>query len=153
PAALRLLAAQGRRDARGQRRLGAAAGGDGDAHRAGAQAAPARRERGAMSRGARRMGVLPVLRCLLLPLVALLPGALACGGGGKARSLNVYIWTNYLPASVVSEFERRSGIHVEVDTYSSNEALLEKLQSGVADYDVVVPSDYLVQVLAQQGLL
>ncbi|HEV3458627.1 MAG TPA: spermidine/putrescine ABC transporter substrate-binding protein [Thermoanaerobaculia bacterium] len=84
-------------------------------------------------------------------------GALACGRGSQAaheaRRLNVYIWTNYLPAEVVSAFERRTGIRVEVDTYSSNEALLEKLQSGVADYDLVVPSDYMVQVLAPQRLL
>jgi len=83
--------------------------------------------------------------------------ALACGGGrggaAAARVLNVYIWTNYLPAEVVTEFERRTGIRVEVDTYSSNEALLEKLQSGVADFDLVVPSDYMLQVLVPQRLL
>jgi spermidine/putrescine-binding protein len=80
----------------------------------------------------------------------------ACSGGahhGAARQLNVYIWTNYLPAEVVADFTRRSGIQVGVDTYSSNEALLDKLQSGVADYDLVVPSDYMVKILASQGLL
>jgi spermidine/putrescine-binding protein len=91
-----------------------------------------------------------------LAVVAML-AAPACGGGPEgareARRLNVYIWTNYLPAEVVSGFERRTGVRIEVDTYSSNEALLEKLQSGVADYDLVVPSDYMVQVLAPQRLL
>jgi spermidine/putrescine-binding protein len=67
--------------------------------------------------------------------------------------LNIYIWTNYLPAEVVAEFERRTGIRVNVDTYSSNEALLDKLQSGVADYDLVVPSDYMLQILVPQRLL
>jgi len=76
-------------------------------------------------------------------------------GPAKAasRSVNVYIWTNYLPQEVVADFERRTGIDVNVDTYDSNEAVLAKLQSGVADYDVVVPSDYMVKVLVPQGLL
>ena len=87
----------------------------------------------------------------------LLLTAAACGGGPEggaaARRLDVYIWTNYLPSEVVSDFERRTGIRVEVDTYSSNEALLEKLQSGVAGYDLAVPSDYMLQVLVAQRLL
>lgn len=98
----------------------------------------------------------------LLTLTALAAGA--CGGGGKegteaageqpaARKLNVYIWTNYLPDDVLADFEKRTGIDVTVDTYDSNEALLEKLQSGVADYDVVVPSDYMLRILVAEKLL
>ena len=93
---------------------------------------------------------------LLLAAVAMA----SCGGKEKAgsaaaaaRRVNVYIWTNYLPPEVVAEFERRTGIDANVDTYDSNEAVLAKLQSGVADYDVVVPSDYMVKVLTPQGLL
>jgi spermidine/putrescine-binding protein len=67
--------------------------------------------------------------------------------------VNVYIWTNYLPREVVAGFEERTGIRVNVDTYDSNEAVLEKLQSGVASYDVVVPSDYMVKILVPQGLI
>jgi len=97
-----------------------------------------------------------VVAILALAAMAALAAA-GCGGASEgargARRLNVYIWTNYLPAEVVSGFEHRTGVRVEVDTYSSNEALLEKLQSGVADYDLVVPSDYMVQVLAPQRLL
>jgi spermidine/putrescine-binding protein len=70
-----------------------------------------------------------------------------------AAELNVYIWSEYLPQEVIDEFERRTGVEVHVDLYDSNEALLDKMQSGVADYDLVVPSDYIVQVLAGQGLL
>jgi spermidine/putrescine transport system substrate-binding protein/spermidine/putrescine transport system permease protein len=69
------------------------------------------------------------------------------------NQVNVYIWTNYLPREVIADFERRTGIDVNVDTYDSNEAVLEKLQSGVADYDVVVPSDYMVKILIPQGLI
>ncbi len=86
----------------------------------------------------------------------------ACGGGeetsaparpGPAGELNLYFWSEYLPQPVLEEFRRRSGLEVRLDLYDSNEALLEKLQSGVADYDLVVPSDYMVSILVQEGLV
>jgi spermidine/putrescine-binding protein len=81
----------------------------------------------------------------------------SCGKDGKdnqnGKDLNVYIWTNYLPKEVIDDFQRRTGIALNVDTYDSNEAVLAKLQSGVADYDVVVPSDYMLKVLIPQGLV
>ena len=54
---------------------------------------------------------------------------------------------------MIDEFEKKTGIKVNVDTYDSNEAILEKLQSGVADYDIVVPSDYMMKVLIPEGLV
>ncbi len=101
----------------------------------------------------RRLGLF-----VLLSLAAAAGGAvLACGArrdaAPESRQLDIYIWTNYLPAEVVADFTRRTGIQVGVDTYSSNEALLDKLQSGVADYDLVVPSDYMVKILVAQRLL
>lgn len=75
------------------------------------------------------------------------------GKPAEARQVNVYIWTNYLPQEVVDEFQRRTGVRVNVDTYDSNEAILEKLQSGVADYDLVVPSDYMMKILIPEGLV
>jgi spermidine/putrescine-binding protein len=73
-------------------------------------------------------------------------------GPGENR-LNVYIWSEYLPKEVIDEFTRRTGIEVKYDLYDSNEPVLEKLQSGVADYDLVVPSDYMVRILAHLKLL
>lgn len=83
--------------------------------------------------------------------LVLLVFAIACGK--EERKLNIYIWTNYLPDDVLADFERRTGIDATVDTYDSNEILLEKLQSGVAGYDIVVPSDYMLRVLISEGLL
>ncbi|MEK6284285.1 MAG: extracellular solute-binding protein [Acidobacteriota bacterium] len=93
-------------------------------------------------------------------------GAAACGFavlvvfalGGQAQrarggELNVFIWSNYLPDSVIAEFERRYDAKLNVELYDSNEALLAKLQSGGVSYDIIVPSDYMVTVLREQGLL
>jgi len=80
----------------------------------------------------------------------------ALGGEGqraKGGKLNVYIWSNYLPDTVIVEFEQRYDAKLNVELYDSNEALLAKLQSGGADYDIIVPSDYMVTVLRAQGLL
>ena len=73
--------------------------------------------------------------------------------GAKGGELNVYIWSNYLPDEVIAEFERRYDAKVNIELYDSNEALLAKLQSGGANYDIVVPSDYMVSVLVAQGLI
>lgn len=71
-------------------------------------------------------------------------------GGG---TLNVYIWSEYLPDDVAKAFTDRTGIRLTIDTYDDNEALLAKLQSGVADYDIVVPSDHMVTTLVAEKLV
>ncbi|MBI5684306.1 MAG: spermidine/putrescine ABC transporter substrate-binding protein [Verrucomicrobia bacterium] len=78
---------------------------------------------------------------------------LGCGGGDDGKRLNVYIWTNYITQELLSQFTAQTGIKVRFDVYDSNEAVLEKLASGASDYDIVVPTDYMVRILAKQGLL
>src|SRR5262245_45050961 len=73
--------------------------------------------------------------------------------GPGEKKLNLFIWSEYLPQEVIDEFTRRTGIEVRYDLYDSNEAVLAKLQSGVADYDLVVPSDYMVRILIESKLL
>lgn len=89
-------------------------------------------------------------------IIILLTGILPTGcnrGGGREKVLNVYIWSEYLPQSVIDAFTQKTGIKVRVDLYDSNEALHAKLESGSADYDIVVPSDYMVGILAKQKLI
>jgi spermidine/putrescine-binding protein len=90
---------------------------------------------------------------ILFCLIALV----ACGGKKQetdsGKKLNLYIWSAYITDETVKKFEKQSGIDVRYDTYDSNEALLEKLQSGVTEYDVVVPSDYMARILIQSDLL
>ena len=89
-------------------------------------------------------------------VAAMLLLGFALGGQGRAAKggeLNIYIWSNYLPDDVIAEFERRYDARVNVELYDSNEALLAKLQSGGASFDIVVPSDYMVTILKGQGML
>jgi spermidine/putrescine transport system permease protein len=73
--------------------------------------------------------------------------------GGQLPQLNIYTWSSYISPRVIHGFEREYHCHVNYDLYDSNEALLTKLQAGNVDYDVVVPSDYMVEILVRQGLL
>lgn len=79
------------------------------------------------------------------------PGDSVNGAGGE---LNVFIWTEYIPQSVYDMFTSETGIRVNASTYSSNEDLLSKVKaSNEGLYDIVVPSDYMVKMMAEQGLL
>jgi spermidine/putrescine transport system permease protein len=67
--------------------------------------------------------------------------------------LHLFIWSGYLAPDTLKVFEQRFNARVQCDLYDSNEALVAKLSSGRAGYDVVVPGDYTVQMLRRRGLL
>lgn len=68
--------------------------------------------------------------------------------------LNIFIWTEYVPESVIEKFEDETGIKVNVSTFSSNEDMLAKVKSeSEGSYDIVQPSDYMVQQMIAQGML
>lgn len=72
---------------------------------------------------------------------------------GDGKTLRVFIWSEYIDPGVVTAFEKKYGVRVVLDTYESNEAMLAKLQGGGADYDIAVPSNYVVQTMVRAGLL
>ncbi|MCB0003423.1 MAG: spermidine/putrescine ABC transporter substrate-binding protein [Anaerolineae bacterium] len=65
----------------------------------------------------------------------------------------MFNWTDYIDPDLYGEFEEASGVRVIEDNYSSNEELLAKLQGGSAGYAVIVPSDYTVGIMIEEGLL
>jgi putrescine transport system substrate-binding protein len=56
------------------------------------------------------------------------------------KILNVYNWSDYIQPSVIKDFEKETGIHVNYDVFDSNEILETKLLTGHTNYDIVVPS-------------
>lgn len=74
-------------------------------------------------------------------------------------TLNVYNWGEYISngsddsLDVVEEFEALTGIRVNYTTYDTNESLYAKLKSGAGNYDVIIPSDYMIGKMAQEGML
>ena len=87
------------------------------------------------------------------PVLAVLAAALISAGTARAEELFLYNWSNYIPPELLEKFEQETGIKVTLDVFDSNETLLAKLQAGAAGYDVIVPSDYMVQIMIDEELL
>lgn len=74
-------------------------------------------------------------------------------------TLNVANWGEYMSVNdpealdVNKEFEEISGINVNYQTYATNEELYAKLKSGGADYDIIIPSDYMVSRMIKEEML
>ena len=77
-------------------------------------------------------------------------GEFPTSGSGE---LHLYNWTDYIDPELLDRFTAETGIEVILDTFDSNETLLAKLQAGATGYDVIVPSDYMVQQMADLGML
>jgi spermidine/putrescine transport system substrate-binding protein len=68
--------------------------------------------------------------------------------------VNVYNWSNYMPDSVLTEFTQETGIQVNYAQYDSNEAMYAKLKGNPnVGYDVIFPSSFYVEKMAQEGML
>jgi len=99
--------------------------------------------------------------CLILALCLPL---LACGGG-DTLTLNVYNWGEYISDGsegsfdTVREFEKwyqetyGQKVKVNYTTFASNEDMYNKIASGAVSYDVIIPSDYMIARMAEEGML
>ena len=78
---------------------------------------------------------------------------------GQNITLNVYNWGEYISngedksVDVIKEFENLTGIHVNYTNYASNEDLYAKLSSSSAQYDIVIPSDYMIARMIKENML
>lgn len=91
------------------------------------------------------------LLVLLLICSLLLTG---CTSKNNKQVVNVLNWSSYIPDEVIKDFEKETGIKVNYGTYSSNEELLAKLSSSKdGTYDVVFPSDYMVELMINKNML
>jgi len=68
-------------------------------------------------------------------------------------TLNLYNWSQYFSPDNKAAFENEYGVTVNEDNYASNEEMIAKLQGGASGYDLVAPTGYAVQILAESGLL
>lgn len=90
-----------------------------------------------------------VLAVLLLAMVlSVLPGC-----GQNKVVLNVFNWGEYIDKDLLTKFEQETGIKVNYELFDTNESMLSKLETGGAQYDVIFPSDYVIEEMIDKGML
>ncbi len=67
--------------------------------------------------------------------------------------LHIYNWGDYTNPKLIEKFEKQYNVKVTLDDYDSNETMLSKVRAGNSGYDIVVPSDYTVKIMVEEGLL
>ncbi len=72
---------------------------------------------------------------------------------GPAKEIIIYHWSEYIDPEIYTMFEQEEGIRIVEDNFSNNEELLAKLQGGAAGYALIVPSDYTVSIMIEEGML
>lgn len=105
------------------------------------------------------------LLCLTAVLAACSPTAAPPAGSPEAAGLdearpsmlkgplNLYAWSEYVPQELLDGFSAATGVTINYDSYASNEELLARLKAGNANYDLIIPSDYLVGLMRSGGML
>ncbi|WP_458189871.1 extracellular solute-binding protein [Haladaptatus sp. NG-WS-4] len=70
------------------------------------------------------------------------------------NQLNIFQWGDYWPDGTVQDFEKAYGVKVNVSNFASNEEMFNKLKAGGTNqYDLIFPSDYMINVLVKQGMI
>jgi len=91
-------------------------------------------------------------KVLIISIIALC--LCGCSKSKYVGEVNVLNWSSYIPNEVIDEFEREYNIKVNYGTYSSNEELLAKISSSKeGTYDVIFPSDYMVELMIKKAML
>lgn len=89
-------------------------------------------------------------------VVVIIAGGFFYGSQSSTAGSNqviVYNWGEYINPEVLTVFEEETGIHVIYEEYETNEIMYPKIQSGAIAYDVVCPSDYMIQRMIENDLL
>ena len=79
--------------------------------------------------------------------------ALSGCGGNSVETLRVYNWGEYIDEDLIKEFEAETGIKVVYDTFATNEEMYPKIEADSSLYDVICPSEYMVEKMMSKGLL
>jgi len=94
-------------------------------------------------------------RLLALVLATILSTALfiSCGKiSGDAKVINVFNCGDYIDEDLISKFEEETGYKVQYSTYDTNEKMYSKLKSGSNSYDLVFPSDYMIEKMISENM-
>ncbi len=90
----------------------------------------------------------------MIVAVLMLAGVLAgCSAGEEQQELNILNWGDYIDMDLLDRFEEETGIKVNYMTMASNEEMLVKIDSPDSVFDLVFPSDYLIERMIREELV
>lgn len=92
-------------------------------------------------------------RYFSLVLLAGLVLILLAGCGNKRDGVNIYNWGDYIDKEVLKDFEEETGIRVNYETFATNEDLYVRMMQGMTDFDLIIPSDYMIERMVREGML
>ena len=90
---------------------------------------------------------------MLLSALSITVAMAACQSSSSAEEVLVYNWGEYIDTDVLKEFEEETGIRVRYDTFPSNEEMYNKIKAGGSFYDVIIPSDYMIEKMINEDML
>lgn len=90
---------------------------------------------------------------LAAALAGALTGCSSAASGTDAGEVIVYNWGEYVDPDVLEMFEEETGIRVIYDEFETNEIMYPKVEAGASEYDVICPSDYMIQKMIENDLL
>lgn len=74
-------------------------------------------------------------------------------GCGKEYDLYIYNWGQYIDEDVIDIFEKETGLSVSYEEFETNEAMYPKVANGAGEYDLICPSDYMIEKMIEEDLL
>ena len=95
--------------------------------------------------------LIALLLCGTLCMISLT----GCGSSKSSENGEVYVynWGEYIDPETITMFEEETGIKVIYDEFDTNEAMYPKVEAGSSAYDIICPSDYMVQKMIENDLL
>jgi spermidine/putrescine-binding protein len=90
---------------------------------------------------------------ILLSMLVISAGLMTACSKDSGEKVYVYNWGEYIDSDVIDQFEEETGITVVYDEFEQNEEMYPKIKAGAVQYDVVCPSDYMIQKMIEEDLL
>jgi spermidine/putrescine-binding protein len=90
---------------------------------------------------------------IIVTLVLAMSLMTGCSNKASGEKVYVYNWGEYIDPEVFELFEEETGIEVVDDYYEQNEEMYPRIKSGAVQYDVICPSDYMIQKMIEEDLL
>lgn len=90
---------------------------------------------------------------LLLSCLLIFTSLMVLPGCGQEKVLTIFNWGQFINPDLLTKFEKETGIKIVLELFETNEHMLAKLEAGGTYYDVVFPSDYVIEEMIKKDML